>query len=233
MAQPKYQTPPPFNPYRREDDTPDWLAPVRRDTPGYAAQQQQAPRDYGRRARKTMAHRPKFAPAAPAKPITTGTFFCERSVCWDCQGDGKSGAILYRCPVCGTHYTWANIEAHAGRLNLPLRDQFGAVYLPCSDHCMRTPTVRLYKIYEACPTCEGRGYLDELRSIGAIAEYIKAAIYREMGINDATLPTPATSAFQQSEPTAPAPPLEHPAVHIPERFTPHIAPLSPDDLKEF
>lgn len=236
MSVPKNTTPRPFSSYR-EPSTPDWVDPVRRDTPGYAQQQQRPPRDYGRPAKKTMAYKPKFRPDAPANAIGPGTYFCERSICWDCTGDGKSGAILYRCPVCGSHYTWAQIEAHAGRHNYQVRDQWGAVYLPCSDHCLRIPTTRLFKIHEPCPTCGGNGYLDDLRPVGDLVEFIKRDLYREMGIANATLPTPAApTAFQQSEPTAPAAPLEHmehmehPAVRIPERFTPHVTPLAPDEF---
>lgn len=234
MSVPKGTTPRPFSSYRN-DETPAWVEPVRRDTPGYAQQQQRPPRDYGRPARKTMAYKPKFRPDAPAKTlaeVAEGIYLLTREQCWDCKGDGKSGAILYRCPVCGMHYTWASIEANASQCNRRVRDDLGAYYLPCSDRCMRIPSTRLFKIYESCPTCEGRGYLDELRNIDAIAEYVKAVIYREMGIANATLPTPAmpASAFHQSEPTAPAAPLEHPAVRIPERFTPTLNPLAPDEF---
>ena len=234
MSVPKHTTPAPFQRYR-DDDTPAWIEPVRRDTPGYAAQQQQTPRDYGRPAKKTMAYKPKFAPVTPAHAITPGTFLCERSICWDCNGDGKSGAILYHCPVCGEHWPWAQIERHASQHNHQVRDQWGAIYLPCSDRCGRIPTTRLYKVHEPCPTCDGHGYLDELRSIGSIVEYVKADIYREMGINNATMPTPAHFAvgFAGSEPTAPPPHIEHPAVVAPGTFTPHLPPLSPDELKEF
>ncbi len=230
MSVPKNTTPRPFSSYR-DQSTPDWVEPVRRDTPGYAAQQQRSPRDYGRPAKKTMAYKPKFHPNAPARPVGPGTYFCERSVCWDCTGDGKSGAILYRCPVCGTHYTWAQIEASASQQNKHVRDDFGAIYLPCSDRCLRIPTPRLYKIHEPCPTCEGRGYLDELRPVGDLVAFIKRDLYRELGISDATRPSPTTFAtFQQSEPTAPAAPLEHPAVRVPDAFTPTLKPLSPDEF---
>jgi len=249
MAQPKYQTPPPFDRYQanhqtnatRSDDTPDWMTPVRHDTPGFAS-----------RAKKTMpveygAHNPE----PERRPITDLLHVFTRETCWDCNGSGRSGAILYRCPVCGTHYLWAQIEAKAGERGP--RDEWGAIRLPCVRECGKVPSARLYKIYEPCRTCynprdeecvkrqRGKGYLDETRRVDELAQYFATKIARALGISRAinlaeaaTLPVPM---YGQSEPTAPSAPLEHPASHqavrIPERFTPHVSPLSPDELKEF
>ena len=257
MAQPKYQTPPPFDRYQanhqanatRSDDTPDWMTPVRHDTPGFAS-----------RAKKTMPVAPREQERAPGPedhPISDERppHFFTRETCWDCSGSGRSGAILYRCPVCGTHYTWAQVEAKAGERGP--RDEWGAVRLPCVRECGKVPSNRLYKIYEACRTCynprdendvkrqRGKGYLEILRPIDEVAQYladkITKKIAKALGISRAinleeaiTLPVPM---YGQSEPTAPSAPLEHPASHqavrIPERFTPHVSPLSPDELKEF
>lgn len=247
MAQPKYQTPPPFAGYqanhtatRRDDDTPDWMTPVRHDTPGFAS-----------RAKKTMpvehsAHEAQ-QPEPEKRPITDLLHVFTRETCWDCNGSGRSGAILYRCPVCGTHYLWAQIEAKAG--DRGPRDEWGAIRLPCVRECGKIPSTRLYKIYEPCRTCynphdeecakkqRGKGYLDETRRVDELAQYFATKIARALGISRAinlaeasTMPVPM---YGQSEPTAPSAPLEHPAVRIPERFTPHVSPLSPDELKEF
>ena len=222
MGVPKHTTPAPFTRYRRDDDTPDWLDPVRHDTPGFGA-----------RAKKTMpvSHQDRHS-------IDEHTRLFSREICWDCRGSGKSGAILYPCPVCGSRWTWAQVEARAEANNRPIQDKWGAIYLPCSDRCNRIPSNRIYKVYEQCPTCKGAKHHDQLRSMDELEEYIVRRICERFGINDATMPTPAQFAagFAGSEPTAPTPPsapLEHPAVRIPERFTPHVSPLSPDELNEF
>jgi hypothetical protein len=238
---PKHTTPAPFTRYR-SDDTPDWMTPVRHDTPGFAS-----------RAKKTMpvehgAHKAQH-PESEKRPITDLLELFSRETCWDCNGSGRSGAILYRCPVCGTHYLWAQIEAKAG--DRGPRDEWGAIRLPCVRECGKIPSTRLYKIYEPCRTCydphdkecvnrqRGKGYLDELRSIDEIAQHIATKIARALGVSRAinlaeatTMPVPM---YGQSEPTAPTPPMpqEHPAVRIPERFTPLVSPLSPEELKEF
>jgi hypothetical protein len=253
MAQPTYQTPPPFDRYQsthqasyqahatRNDDTPDWMTPVRHDTPGFAS-----------RAKKTMPvehqhHMQQQSPEPERRPITDLLHIFTRETCWDCNGSGRSGAILYRCPVCGTHYLWAQIEAKAGERGP--RDEWGAIRLPCVRECGKVPSTRLYKIYEPCRTCynphdesdvrkqRGKGYLDETRGIDELAQFIATKIARALGVSRAinlaeasTMPVPM---YGQSEPTAPSAPLEHPAVRIPERFTPLVTPLSPDELKEF
>jgi len=247
MSVPKHTTPPPAeyhlyrahqrhqgsqgNGQRLPDETPAWINDVRSE--------RGAPPEYNMRAKKTMAYKKKFDPPLPDTPITDRVYFFTRAKCWDCDGDGKSGALLYRCHVCGVHYTWAQIELRAEAAGKDVRDpRTGAYWLPCSDRCGRMASSRFYGIHEPCPTCGGNGYLDEPRSIGAVAQHIYEYVIRMLGINDATMPTPAQFAagFAGSEPTAPTPPsapLEHPAVRIPERFTPHVSPLSPDELKEF
>ena len=218
MSVPKHTTPRLFA-AKRDDDTPDWINSVRRNTPGFGA-----------RNKRTAPLAPSDPPP-PMHPIMPTTTIKTLDVCWDCGGTGKTGSILRRCPYCGVGWTWEQMEA------LAHRDSYGRWLLPCGDPPV--PSVRLKKEAELCPTCYNqpvRGHVVTERAWGDIVEWLVEVIAHNLGMTESELPG-AMAAFQQSAPTAPTPPPsappEHPAVRIPERFTPHVSPLSPDELKEF
>ncbi|HKW21696.1 MAG TPA: hypothetical protein VJO13_10000 [Ktedonobacterales bacterium] len=217
---PKYTTPKPFDIRKHRairapdpDATPDWI-----NTPD--GPRQAAP-GYGTRAKKTMLAAPQERKELPPLKGTEMLFL--REVCWDCGGDGYTGTFLYRCPSCGSCWTYEQIEAHGGR------DEFGAWRLPCWRQCGKVFSNTIYRVREQCPTCAGksqlRGHIDtNMRSIGQIMQFIKDSIYEERGINDATLPV--HPAFAGSEPSAPAPHLDLGVGML----TPHLTPLSPDEF---
>lgn len=219
MSVPKGTTPRPFSSYQQQqrlpDETPAWINDVRHNTPGF-----------GKRARLTAPLKPTDPPP-PMHPIMPTTTIKTLDVCWDCGGTGKTGSILRRCPYCGVGWTWEQMEA------LARRDSYGRWLLPCGDPPV--PSVRLKKEAELCPTCYNqpvRGHVVTERAWGDIVEWLVEVIAHNLGMTESELPG-VMATFSGSEPTAPAAPLEHPAVHVPERFTPHVSPLSPDDLKEF
>ncbi len=229
-AQPIRQTPPPaphapLAAHVHDDNvTPGWINDVRdaqKRTPVFG-------QGFGARSKKTAPMARERIREREWKPLSARAYLLTREECWDCKGSGKSGLILYKCPVCGIGWSWSQIGAYAP--NGHVRDQWGAVRLPCSDACGKIPSNRIYRDYELCGICKGAGYLDELRNIDEAAQYIFDFITERLGISDATLPEQAVSAlFNGSEPNAPLPhipahPSAGPAVG---RVTPNLNPVSP------
>ena len=233
MSVPKHTTPPPTDHHLREarraqqripDETPDWINDVRHQTPGFAKQAQM-----GGRARPTYG-------LQQHKPLDARTHVLTMEPCWDCDGKGYTGLLLYPCPRCHVHYTAEQMQVHGTR-----NDEWRTISFPCGHN---TPAADVYSVREKCPVCSDKqarnaegdsiytgkpGFVWHKRSLLEFVAPLAEAIKDLIGLGGRTQPE-VHALFQQSAPTAPAPHLEHPAVHIPERFTPTLNPLPPEEF---